>query len=146
MSELKQAVENSGLRHREGLKALGRNKKHIEAKDTRAILGSADIDSDLVKAFPNDSRWDYAIGYDPGNLVVHFVEIHEARTNRHAKEVLNKLQWLKRWLKGVQLGSLNPKRFHWAATKKIQIPSGNPTLKQLAEHGVKRPSNTITMD
>ena len=143
MSRFRGAVTESGLQYHAGLKALGGDSNHIEPADTRAVTGSAHIDSDLKAAHPNTPRWDYAIGYGANKLTVHYVEVHEARTRKHAREVLNKLRWLKDWLDTAPLGTIRRRRFHWAATGKVDIPKTNHELKQLAEQGIKMPTRIV---
>ena len=60
----KQAVDEADhLRLRNGLAAVkrGEGKGQILAKDSRQVLGSADIDGDCLQAAPNANRWDYVI-------------------------------------------------------------------------------------
>jgi hypothetical protein len=79
-----------------GLGALRRaDKEHVDAEDTRLVTGSVDVDRTLKEAYPNDNRWDYAIGHRPMNLaseVAYWVEVHPA-SDGDAKVVLAKLEF-----------------------------------------------------
>lgn len=85
----KQAVENTqdiknGFHN--GLQALGANAKQVSATDTKKLEGSVDIDACTKELYPQDARWDYAIGYEGK---VYFLEIHPANTS-NVKEMIKK--------------------------------------------------------
>lgn len=86
---------------RDGLQALGSNAKNVTPANSRKIDGSVDIDSCTHDLYPNESRWDYAIGYDGK---AYFLEVHPANTS-NVKEMVKKADWLKKWLseKAVEL-------------------------------------------
>lgn len=75
-----------------GLQALGTNAKQISATNTEKLEGSVDIDTCTKKLYPQDARWDYAIGYEGK---VYFLEIHPANTS-NIKEMIKKAEWLKK--------------------------------------------------
>jgi len=115
---------------------MGSNSTAVKPKNTRKLLGSADIDSDLNSAYPHDARWDYAIGYDHGVKKVHYVEVHPASGTHNAKEILAKLSWLKGWLATVSL-DVFPRQFHWVCTGNVGIPRHNKILRALAVQGIR---------
>lgn len=82
-----------------GLQALGNNSSRVHCADTRRLTGSVALD-DLLKAkYPNDPLWDYGIGLRKGKReAAVWIEVHPASTSE-VTTVLNKLQWLRNWLK-----------------------------------------------
>ena len=77
-----------------GLQALGGNAAKVAVTDTRKLNGSVDIDACTLELYPNETRWDYAIGYDEK---AYFLEVHPANTS-NVKEMIQKADWLKQWL------------------------------------------------
>ena len=62
-----------------GLQALENvDKSAVTLKDRRKVDGSLNIDKETKLLYPNEPRWDYAIGYDDK---VFFVEVHPANTS-----------------------------------------------------------------
>ena len=119
----KQAVENTqdiknGFHN--GLQALGANAKQVSATDTKKLEGSVDIDACTKELYPQDARWDYAIGYEGK---VYFLEIHPANTS-NVKEMIKKAEWLTNWLNQkapllkAQAANNN---FYWKASGKHNI-------------------------
>lgn len=68
------------------LSAMGGYSTLVKIENTRLIDGSVDIDNAVKKLYPNDSRWDYVIGYN-GNA--YFIEIHPADT-KNVDEMIKK--------------------------------------------------------
>ena len=64
--------------YHEGLTALGRYTAKIRVPDLTKIDGSLNIDATTRELYPNDCRWDYALGYDGE---VFYIEIHSAITS-----------------------------------------------------------------
>lgn len=117
---------------KKGLSALGGNSTKIKATDTRKIDGSLDIDSSVEILYPEESRWDYGVSY---NDKVYFVEVHPAMTNE-VTTVLNKLAWLKQWLKNNapeinKLKADDP--YHWLQTANNLILPKTSQYRKLAE-------------
>lgn len=77
--------------YKDGLQALGSYSVKVKPTDTKKCEGSVDIDAAVKSVYPEESRWDYAIGYDGKT---YFVEIHSAETSQ-VTPVLNKYTWLK---------------------------------------------------
>lgn len=63
----------------------------VKAEDGRKLQGSVDIDACTKGKYPNDARWDYAIGYDGKAM---FVEVHPANTS-NVREMESKVAILK---------------------------------------------------
>ena len=124
-----------------GLHAL----KHVDAakitsSDMRKVDGSVDIDNAVKVLYPNESRWDYAIGYDSQ---VCFVEVHPAYTSE-IENLINKYVWLLKWLKNKapQLDNL-PKMtpaYVWLQSGKCAILPTSRQAKKLAAVGMPRPT------
>ena len=108
-----------------GLQGLEKSTRAaIEVADTQLIDGSVNIDECTKKMYPQDNRWDYAVGY-AGK--VYFIEDHSAKDSE-VSTMLAKLQWLKNWLKKDEQAKLNTlkapnKPYIWVA------PNGNHISK-----------------
>lgn len=62
-----------------GLQALENvDKTAVKLNDKRRVDGSLNIDKETKHLYPNEPRWDYAVGYDDK---VFFVEVHPANTS-----------------------------------------------------------------
>lgn len=129
--------------YRTGLQAIESvDRNAVKLMDNRKADGSLNIDKETKCLYPNDSRWDYAIGYDDK---VFFVEVHPANTS-NISEMAKKKEWLKQWLKSKAplldaLPSGNP-RFLWAATESgVHISNQASYMRKLAQLGFnpKRP-------
>jgi hypothetical protein len=129
------AVEQADhLRFVPGLDAIkrGEGRGRISV-DPNAALGSTAIDADCKSACPNASRWDYAIGARlDGREHAFFVEVHSAETSG-VSEVEKKLAWLLDFLRCSNQAALNslPRRFHWVASGRVNIPKHVPQYKKL---------------
>jgi len=136
----KKAVENTlevSDKYQDGFQAIRKSdRKKIEATVPRNCDGSLDIDSAVKSIYPNDARWDYAIGYS--NKVCYF-EIHPAKPSE-VTSMLNKLTWLKNWLKekAPQLNNMpdySPK-YVWVASGKVAMLSTSKEARRLAASGI----------
>jgi hypothetical protein len=83
--------------------------------------------------YPEESRWDYAIGYDGK---IYFIEIHSAETSQ-VTPVLKKYTWLKDFL-AAKANGLNKedKRFYWIASGRNHILKGSVQERKLAQSGI----------
>lgn len=102
-----------------GLQAMGGDSALIRMGDTRKFDGSVAIDTCLEKIMAQDSRWDYAIGY---NGKAYFVEVHPA--SGQVSDVIAKCAWMRMWLKadGAPLAAIHGDGvFHWISTGKVKI-------------------------
>jgi hypothetical protein len=123
------------LRLRDGLQAVkkGEGKDRISARDPARLLGSVNIDDDCRATYPNDSRWDYAIGYDRnGQAIAYFIEVHSAETTE-VSTVEKKFQWLLDFLaaEGHERLQTLPAEFYWVASGRVNIPPHLPQYKKL---------------
>lgn len=119
-----------------GLRAMGKDSSRVCAADTKLLTGSVDIDRATKKLYPEDARWDFAIGYGAG---AYFVEVHPASTSNVA-EVINKARWLKLWLRetGKPLCELwADGLLHWVASGKVAIAKTSPQYRRLSVAGVR---------
>jgi len=123
-----------------GLQALPKtDRQHMDVADTGRLSGSINVEAALTKKCP-DPRWDYAIGYRPGNVsgeVVYWVEIHPA-TSGEVKVVLAKLAWLQRWLRELapRLHAMR-KEFIWVSSGKTSFTLSSPQQKRFAQAGLQ---------
>lgn len=139
-SGFQKAVEGTpdiSTAYRRGLQALKRSDRSaFDLADTRLLDGSVDIDTAVQEKYPNENRWDYAIGYS-GKVC--YVEVHPAYTSE-VSVVENKLRWLKIWLKeNAPLLDAIPKAtpaFVWAQTGKGAILPRSSQARKLATMGI----------
>ena len=139
-SGFQKAVEGTpdiSTAYRSGLQALKRSDRGVfDVADTRLLDGSVDIDTAVKEKYPNENRWDYAIGYS-GKVC--YVEVHPAYTSE-VLAVENKLRWLKTWLKEkAPLMDAIPKAtpaFVWAQTGKGAILPRSSQARKLATMGI----------
>lgn len=98
-SNFQKAVEGTpeiSTAYRSGLQALKRSdRSSVAVSDPWILDGSVDIDTAVQENYPNENRWDYAIGYS-GKVCC--VEVHPAYTSE-VSTIGKKLRWLKTWLK-----------------------------------------------
>lgn len=140
-SDFQKAVEGTpeiSTAYRSGLQALKRSDRGaFDVADTRLLDGSVDVDTAVQEKYPNENRWDYAIGYS-GKVC--YVELHPAYTSE-VSTIEKKLKWLKTWLKEeAPLLDAIPKAipaFVWAQTGKGAILPQSSQAKRLATLGIK---------
>ena len=123
--------------YREGLQALGKHSSKVLLSNSRKAEGSIEIDACVARKYPNDNRWDYALGYDSE---AYFVEVHTANTSE-VSTVLRKLQWLKDWLYSeapeiyrIKAKSRTP--YYWVLSKKFAIQKHSKQYRILAQNGL----------
>jgi len=98
-----QAVQNTPAlvnAYRPGLQALKRaDAKHITCTKPGTLAGSVDVDSALYEIYPNEPRWDYAVGIknDQTTDWTIWIEVHPASSTGEVNVVIAKLRWLKSW-------------------------------------------------
>jgi hypothetical protein len=123
--------------YREGLQALGIHSSKVLLSDTRKAEGSVEIDACVSEKYPQDNRWDYALGYDGE---AYFMEVHTANTSQ-VSTVLRKLQWLKDWLhaEAPEINKIKAKErtpFYWVFSKKFDIDKNSRQYKLLVQKGL----------
>jgi hypothetical protein len=88
--------------------------------------------------FHDKPRWDYGIGLRKSSSSDEaiWVEVHPA-SSHHVDEMLQKLEWLKRWLsnEATLLNEIS-KRFVWVASGSIALTKGSPQRKRIAAAGL----------
>jgi hypothetical protein len=124
-----------------GLQALrAQDRPHIEPEDTHRLTGSADIDTALMRIYPQANRWDFAIGYqhtDRKDEVIYWTELHTA-SDSQVKVVIAKVQWLLGWLKGDgQLLSAFERDIVWVSSGRTSFTLSSPQKKQMATAGLR---------
>ena len=130
-----------------GLGALrAQDRPHIAAQNTHNLSGSADLDAALQQQEPNAHRWDFAIGYQHINRpleCIYWVEIHTA-TDREVNVVLDKLRWLKQWLRGDgQRLALFERDFIWVSSGGTSFTLTSPQQKQFAVLGLQHKGRVL---
>jgi hypothetical protein len=146
------AVHQAALireRLRDGLQAVRAvHRGQLSCSNTRRIRGSVSLDDALRIAYPQAARWDYAIGIRQSSKtdVVVWLEVHPA-SSLHVDEVLNKLAWLRAWLRSdaPQLGHL-PALYCRVATGKIAFRRGSGAEKRIAQKGLRFPVKQLDLD
>ncbi len=123
---------------RPGLGALKKpDRDRVSIADPRNLTGSVSLDSTLSSLLPNSPRWDYGIGWkrrpEPTGKVS-WVEVHPATGTDDIDTVLDKLVWLKDWLRGdgARLASID-REFVWVSSGKTYFTKTAPQLRRLAE-------------
>lgn len=141
----KDAVEKTAdLRggFRKGLQALKGNSTKVATGNPGKLSGSVDIDECTKHIYPNDARWDYAIGYDNEAW---FLEVHPANTS-NVKEMVKKVQWLEKWLLGPgrKLCAIRKDKVHyWIPSGKVCILKTSPQYRSLAQHNLLITGNPL---
>ncbi len=123
--------------YQQGLQALGQYSKKVELSDARKAEGSVEIDACIANIYPNENRWDFAIGYDG---VAYFMEVHSANTGE-VSTVLRKLQWLKDWLNSKApainaIKATNKTPYYWVQSGKFNILKTSKQYRQLINAGL----------
>ena len=123
--------------YKEGLSALGVYSKKIVIPKDASLEGSLDIDSETIKLYPSENRWDYAIGCDGK---VFYIEVHSANTSE-VSTVIKKLKWLKSWLSSnapelVKLTDYSISPFYWIQSNGFCIPKHFPQYKVAASNKI----------
>jgi hypothetical protein len=106
----------------------------VNKKKTRCLVGSVDIDGCMKSRYPNDPRWDYAVGYKLVNKeIVFWIEVHPAHDGA-IDEVIDKRAWLDQWLLGEGRALREWEgRYLWVSTRGTQFTAQSPQRNQLAE-------------
>jgi len=133
-----------------GIQALeDRDKNLLEDKDL--ATGSLALDRTLREAelFPNDNRWDYAIGLSaPKNTErVLWLEPHHAGSGQTDK-VIKKLHWLRNWLRdhAPQLEKLRKDFvFVWLVTSKENPNDRQRRTSMAQKHGLRRVNGRLRL-
>lgn len=119
-----------------GLRALGNNSTKITVDNSRLLNGSVDIDSCVKDIYPEDNRWDYAIGYDNA---AYFIEIHPAETSA-VSTMIAKVAWLKQWLKteAPLLDKIKSSQntFQWVPSGRNAIAKNSREAFRLSKSGI----------
>lgn len=133
---------------RPGLQALKSvDKLHVKAQNTRRLTGSTDVDAALQPRWPQDNRWDYAIGHQPANRqgeMICWVEVHPASAG-DTKVVLAKLDWLQKWLIGAAHLNAMPREFVWVSSGTTSFSLTAPQQKQWALRGLQHKGRVFTI-
>ena len=134
----RKAIENTpDVQHgyREGMQAIVKaDKRAVMVKDARKLDGSLNIDEKTKKLYPNESRWDYAVGY-----------------TSNIEEMIKKKVWLVKWLKE-KAPSLNAlkagsPKYQWAATESgVHISSQSMYARRLSQQGIEKPKRPVVLE
>lgn len=134
-----QSTVGIGPHLRRRLNALSKaHQNSIIPSNPNMIAGSVNIDAALQSAYPNDNRWDYAIGFRITNQddKAFFVEFHRAKADE-VPRVLQKKQWLECWMQGKPVDNLQPRRFVWVSSGGIKIPPNSRHRRILSMNGLQ---------
>lgn len=114
-------------------------REKIRAKNPRNLKGSMDIDNACKNREPNSPRWDYLVVIWKNNLEnLALIEIHGAAKSENVKEVIQKKEWLIKWLKNAGVDYFK-KSFTWVATGSISIIPSSRYAKELSRRGIDGP-------
>lgn len=128
-----------------GLQALSHgHRRLIRCSKPKELGGSIDLDDVLRSSKPRDARWDYGLGFRKPQVV--WIEVHPASSS-HVAEVLNKLNWLRSWLKNEAPALCQLKaRFIWLPTGSVALPANSPKRKVLAAAGLLLKTVPLNLD
>ncbi len=126
---------------REGSQALRGNASCIQVSNPRHIEGSVDIDSCLQNRYPQEHRWDYAVGY---NNQIFYIEVHTA-SNSEVPVVIDKLNWLRDWLNRQRNAEelFERSSFHWITRGKVAVTKTSRYGRQLTKAGLPSPRRVL---
>jgi len=132
--------------YQKGLRALAGYSKRVKCNDTSNIGGSVHLDECVKEIYPDSARWDYIVSHQNQNF---FIEVHPATTGE-VKVVINKVRWLKKWLK-VKAVALNNNKarnqpFRWVSSGKVAIAKKSKYARQLAQNGISEPQRITRLD
>lgn len=135
-------VQTSGVRdaYRPGLQALEpADRAHIRCASPRDLAGSMNIDAALESAYPNDPRWDYAIGISRPRKQDRaiWIEVHPASSSGNVAEVMAKRAWLTRWLENAPVLRRMPAEYVWIPTGRVCFRAGTPQRNAIAAKGIR---------
>ena len=139
--EAVEATPNLAGRFQKGLQALrAQDRPHVEAENTRRLVGSIDVDSALQQVEPNANRWDFAIAYQHTNRdteLIYWTELHSA-SDSEVKVVIKKAIWLLGWLKaeGKRLAAFE-RDIVWISSGPTSFQLTGPQRKQMAQAGLR---------
>ena len=114
-----------------GLSALKANSKYVKVTNTKLLDGSVDIDEAVRDKYPEDSRWDYVVGYANEAF---FIEVHPAATS-NIDDMVKKVKWLKNWLasSAPDLKSLHKiEVYYWIPSGRVSILKGSVQDRKIA--------------
>jgi hypothetical protein len=131
-------TKDISISYRPGLQALeGKYSSYVTAENTTLLEGSVDIDSTLIDQYPEENRWDYAIGYEGK---AYFVEIHPAAATKDVDTMLKKVIWLKNWLKEAapELKKISAGEvYYWIPSGNCHMKSGTREQRKLSQVGIR---------
>jgi hypothetical protein len=127
-----------------GLRALGRNSDRVEVIPPARASESVALDEALRTTAGQEHRWDYGVGLTgSSNTSTAWIEIHPA-SSKDVGVFLNKLQWLKAWLrKNASKACLAKASFHWVATAGVSIDEKR--RRRLNQAGVVMPQKVVSI-
>lgn len=119
----------------DGLGALERDHRAHLDETIRASFGdSLDLDEAMRPFFPNESRWDYLLGYTPAGRVV-ALEPHSAHEDQ-VSVVIAKKKAAQEQLRGHLKKSASVAEWFWVASGKVQFAKTEKAIRRLDEHGI----------
>lgn len=128
---------NSYQKGKDAIKKKHREKLRI--KDPHNLKGSMDIDEACKESAPNSPRWDYLVVIWKNRLEnLALIEIHGAAKSGNVNEMIDKKQWLVRWLSQTRLTDFR-KKMIWVAAGGISISPQSGYAKKLAQSGILGP-------
>ncbi len=123
-----------------GIQALSRShRRSIRVPNTRDLAGSVNLDDCLHDAYPEDARWDYAIGCT--NRLLVFVEVH----GYDISGIARKKDWLSQFLQShgrALVAWARSQVYYWVPTPRASVPrQGSRDYNRLREKGIKIAKN-----
>lgn len=144
-----------------GLRGL--KQKHrglLSPRDPRRLTGSIDLDAALASHPEHGSspRWDYGVGLiapTGRQRCAVWLEVHGAANNRAAREVCEKVRWLRSWIDqhGRELRLMTQTAEHvldrspyiWVSVGPVDLPRAGQGRRLIAQEGLDMPVRRVPL-
>ena len=125
-----------------GLQALlEADRNRIQTAEPRNLRGSVNVEQCLARKYPEQRQWDYAVGFQPTNLVeevIYWIEVHPANEGE-VRVVLEKLKALKSWLRTNAKKMDEIKRsFIWISSNRTSFTSRSSLARGMSRESLKQ--------
>jgi hypothetical protein len=106
------------------------------------------VEQCLGRKYPEQRQWDYAVGFQPTNLVeevIYWIEVHPANEGE-VRVVLEKLRALKTWLRtnAQKLNAMN-RSFIWISSNKTSFTSRSSLARGMSRENLEQVGRAFTI-
>ena len=132
-----------------GLQALlEADRNRIQTAEPRNLRGSVNVERCLARKYPEQRQWDYAVGFQPTNLVeevIYWIEVHPANEGE-VRVVLEKLRALKTWLRtNAQKMNEMKRSFIWISSNRTSFTSRSSLAREMSRENLKQVGRAFTI-